>query len=70
MNAAERRSGKESAKPVKIESGVWIGGQAVVCPGVSIGENTVVGAGSVVVRDLPANVFAAGNPCKVIRALE
>jgi len=70
MNAALRRSGQELAKPVNIASGVWLGGRAVVCPGVSIGENTVVGAGSVVTRDLPANVFAAGNPCKVIKAIE
>ncbi len=70
LNARERKSGKELAKPVKISSGVWLGGRAVICPGVSIGENTVVGAGSVVVRDLPANVLAAGNPCKVIRTIE
>lgn len=70
MNAAVRRSGQELAKPVSIASGVWIGGRAVVCPGVSIGESTVVGAGSVVTRDLPANVFAAGNPCKVIKRIE
>jgi maltose O-acetyltransferase len=70
LNAAERRSGQELAKPVKISSGVWLGGRAVVCPGVSIGENTVVGAGSVVVRDLPANVFAAGNPCQVIKTID
>jgi maltose O-acetyltransferase len=69
MEASVRKSGLELAKPVRIGSGVWLGGKAVVCPGVSIGENTVVGAGSVVVRDLPANVFAAGNPCKPIREL-
>ena len=69
MNAAVRKNGLEMAKPVKISSGVWLGGRAVVCPGVSIGENTVVGAGSVVVRDLPADVLAAGNPCRVIKPI-
>lgn len=70
MNATLRKSGQELAKPVSIGAGAWLGGRAVVCPGVSIGENTVVGAGSVVTRNLPANVFAAGNPCKVIKAIE
>ena len=70
MNAALRASGQELAKPVRIAHRVWLGGRAVVCPGVTIGENTVVGAGSVVTRDLPANVFAAGNPCKVIKPIE
>ncbi|WP_405001050.1 DapH/DapD/GlmU-related protein [Hydrogenophaga palleronii] len=52
-----------------IGDGAWLGGGAIVCPGVTIGENTVVGAGSVVVRDLPANVLAVGNPCRVVRQL-
>lgn len=69
MDAATRRSGLEQALPVRIGSGVWLGGRAIVCPGVTIGANTVVGAGSVVVHDLPADVFAAGNPCKAVRAL-
>ena len=69
LDPSARRRGYESAMPVSIASGVWLGGRAVVCPGVSIGENTVVGAGSIVVGDLPANVFAAGNPCRVIRSL-
>jgi UDP-3-O-[3-hydroxymyristoyl] glucosamine N-acyltransferase len=51
------------------EDNVWLGGGVIVCPGVSIGENTVVGAGAVVVRDLPANVIAVGNPAQVIRSL-
>jgi maltose O-acetyltransferase len=59
----------EYALPVSIGDGVWLGGRAVVCPGVTIGENTVVGAGSVVTRDLPANVVAVGNPCRIIRQL-
>jgi len=48
---------------------VWIGGSTVVCPGVTIGDNTVIGAGSVVTKDIPANVVAAGNPCRVIRPI-
>lgn len=67
IDAAVRRSGLEYALPVSIGDGVWLGGGAIVCPGVTIGENTVVGAGSVVTRDLPANVVAAGNPCRIIR---
>lgn len=55
--------------PITIGSNVWIGGNSVVCPGVTIGENTVIGAGSVVTGDIPANVVAAGNPCRVIRAI-
>jgi maltose O-acetyltransferase len=66
--AAIRRSGLEYALPVTIGNGVWLGGGAIVCPGVTIGENTVVGAGSVVTRTLPAGVVAAGNPCRVIRS--
>lgn len=69
LDAKVRRSGLESALPVTIEDGVWLGGGAIICPGVTIGENTVVGAGAVVTRDLPANVLAAGNPCRVIRPL-
>lgn len=69
-DAQIRRSGLEYALPVSIGDGVWLGGGAIVCPGVTIAENTVVGAGSVVTRDLPSNVVAAGNPCRVIRTLE
>ena len=67
--AAERRLGLEFARPVTIGADVWVGGSAVVCPGVSIGAGTVIGAGSVVTRDIPPGVFAAGNPCRVIRRL-
>ena len=56
-------------EPITIGSNVWIGGSAVVCPGVTIGDNTVIGAGSVVTKDIPANVVAAGNPCRVIRPI-
>jgi maltose O-acetyltransferase len=59
----------EYGKPVTIGSDVWVGGGAIICPGVTIGSRTIVGAGSVVTRDIPDAVFAAGNPCRVIRAL-
>lgn len=65
--ALERIKGPELAAPITIEDNVWIGGNVVVCQGVTIGENSTIGAGSVVTRSIPANVFAAGNPCRVIR---
>lgn len=65
----ERASGLEYAKPIAIGEDVWVGGSAVICPGVTIGDRSVIGAGSVVTRDIPADVFAAGNPCKVIRSI-
>jgi maltose O-acetyltransferase len=64
-----RRDKWEAAQPIAIGDNVWLGGGAIVCPGVTIGENTVVGAGAVVVRDLPADVVAVGNPARVIRQL-
>lgn len=70
MNYRERAEGVEFAKPVKIGKDVWIGGSTVICPGVSIGDRSVIGAGSVVTKDIPSDVFAAGNPCRVIRELE
>ncbi len=70
INYKERASGLEYAKPITIGEDVWIGGSAVICPGVNIGDRSVIGAGSVVTKDIPADVFAAGNPCKVIRPLE
>jgi maltose O-acetyltransferase len=66
MDAGQRRSGLEFGKAVVIGDDVWIGGGAVICPGVRIGSGAVIGAGSVVTRDIPAGVFAAGNPCRVI----
>ena len=69
MAAAERRSGLEYARPVSIGDDVWIGGGAIICPGVSIGPRSVVGAGSVVVKDVPADVLVAGNPARIIRSL-
>lgn len=64
-----RVSGLDLGKPITIGDNVWIGGGAIICPGVTIGDNTTIGAGSVVVKDIPANVVAAGNPCKIIRKL-
>lgn len=64
-----RSTGLESAKPVRIGANVWIGGGAIVCPGVEIGPRSVIGAGSVVTKNIPADVLAAGNPCRVIREL-
>ena len=65
----ERNSRREWAEPVTIGDKVWIGGSVTILPGVSIGNNTTIGAGSVVTKDIPANVVAAGNPCKVLRKL-
>jgi maltose O-acetyltransferase len=65
-DAALRRS-REFGKPITIGSDVWVGGGAIICPGVTIGSRTIIGAGSVVTRDVPDAVFAAGNPCRVIR---
>lgn len=68
MNAELRRK-QEFAKPIEIGSDVWVGGGAIICPGVTIGSQAVIGAGSVVTRDIPERVFAAGNPCRVIREI-
>ena len=65
-----RRQKWEGARPIVIGDNVWLGGGAIVLPGVTIGKNTVVGAGSVVTRDLPANAVAVGNPARVVRSLE
>lgn len=65
-----REKGYEWAIPVKIKDKVWIGGNVTILPGVTIGENTVIAAGSVVTKDIPANVVAAGNPCKVVKEVE
>lgn len=64
-----RLTGRELAAPVRIGNNVWLGGGVIVCPGVTIGDNTTIGAGSVVTKDIPANVVAVGNPCRVIRQL-
>lgn len=67
LDAKERLTYEEIALPVKIGDNVWIGGGAIILPGVTIGANTTIGAGAVVTKSIPANVFAAGNPCRVIR---
>lgn len=69
ISAVERRKWLESAKPITIGSDVWVGGGAIICPGVTIGDRSVIGAGSIVTRDIPPDVFAAGNPARVIRSL-
>ncbi len=69
LDIETRRTGMELGKPIRIGSEAWIGGSAVILPGVTIGARTVIGAGSVVTRDIPDDVFAAGNPCKIIRHL-
>lgn len=69
IDAAERTAGPEYGKPITIGSRVWIGGGAIIVPGVTIGDDTTIGAGSVVTKDVPGGVFAAGNPCRVIRKL-
>ena len=69
LDAATRLTGLELASPITIGNNVWIGGGALVLPGVTIGDNTTIGAGSVVTKDIPAGVVAVGNPCRVIRQL-
>lgn len=59
----------EYAFPIRIGNNVWIGGNVVINPGISIGDNAVIGAGSVVTKDIPSNVIAVGNPCKVLREI-
>ena len=64
-----RNSGYEYGIPITIGDNVWIGGNAVILPGVTIGNNVVIGAGSVVSKDIPDNMIAAGNPCRIIREI-
>lgn len=66
---AELRRREEFGKPVEIGADVWVGGGAIILPGVRVGSRAVIGAGSVVTRDVPDGVFAAGNPCRVVRTL-
>ena len=65
----QRNRGLEYAYPIKVGSNVWFGGGVQVMPGVSIGSNVVIGGGSIVTKDIPSNVIAVGNPCKVIREI-
>lgn len=69
LDPVVRREGLETAHPVTIEDDVWIGGRVVINPGVRIGAGSIIGSGSVVTKDIPSGVVAAGNPCKVIREL-
>jgi maltose O-acetyltransferase len=69
VEADLRRATWEAARPITIGNNVWLGGGVIVCPGVTIGDDTVVGAGAVVVKDLPPRVVAVGNPARVIRRL-
>ena len=70
LDVAQRNARLEYSLPIRVGNNVWIGGNVCVMPGVTIGDNTVIGAGSVVVHDIPAGVLAAGNPCRVIRQLD
>ncbi len=69
LDPETRRAKWEGGKPIVIGNNVWLGGGMIVCPGVTIGDNTVVGAGTVVIRDLPANVVAVGNPARIVRTV-
>jgi maltose O-acetyltransferase len=70
LDPTERNSGKEYAKPIIFGDNVWIGGSAVINPGVSIGDNVVIASGSVVTKDVPNNVVVGGNPANVIKKIE
>ena len=65
----ERRTGLELGKAVDIGDDVWVGGGAIICPGVRVGARSVIGAGSVVTKDIAEGVLAAGNPCRVVREI-
>jgi maltose O-acetyltransferase len=69
VDPSPRRLGWEYAEPITLGDNVWLGGGAVVCPGVAIGDDTVVGAGAVVTRDLPSGVVAVGSPARVLREI-
>ena len=70
LDVEQRNRGLEYARPVTIGNNVWIGASVCILPGVTIGDNTVIGAGSVVTKDIPSNVLAVGNPCRVIKEIE
>jgi len=69
ISASDRSTGREFAQPVEIGSDVWVGGGAIICPGIRIGSRSVIGAGSVVTNNMPEDMFAAGNPSRPIRHL-
>ncbi len=70
LDVAQRNKGLEYAKPITVGNNVWIGGNVIVMPGVTIGDNCTIGGGSVVVKDIPSNTVAVGNPCRVIKNLQ
>ena len=65
-----RLSGKEMAYPITIGNNVWIGGSCIILPNVKIGDNSVIGAGSIVTKNIPDNVVAVGNPCRILREIQ
>lgn len=67
IHPEDRAKGWQCSKSITIADNVWLGGHVIVNPGINIGENSIIGSGSVVTKDIPANVIAAGNPCKIIR---
>ncbi len=69
IDATQRQTKSEFAKPVVIEDNVWIGGQSVILPGARVGKNSVIGAGSVVTKDVPESVLVAGNPARIIKSI-
>ena len=69
FDIAERRTSGVYARPIRVGNDVWFCGNVIVAPGVTIGDGSIIGAGSVVTKDIPANVIAAGNPCRVIRPI-
>ncbi len=69
LDPIERNKGIEYAKPINIGDNVWIGGNVIILPGVTIGNNSIIGAGSVVTKNIPDNVIAVGNPCKIIKEI-
>lgn len=69
LDVEQRNEGLEIAFPITVGNNVWIGGNVSVLPGVTIGDNSIIGAESVVTKDIPSGVIAAGNPCKVIRKI-
>lgn len=70
LEVSKRNSGLEYAKPINVGNNVWFGANVIVLPGVTIGDNCTIGAGSVVVKDIPSNSLAVGKPCRVIRKIE
>lgn len=70
LSSTERKSGLELGKPITIDDNVWVGGGSIICPGVRIGARAVIGAGSVVTKDIEGGVIAVGNPCRIIRKVE